>query len=85
MPLEMFPFLPETVGHDPGKVVLGKKNGRESILYRANKLQLSIDEKYLDSILLKVKEESVRKKRPLSDDEFVEIVRSTVSLPPLSP
>ena len=39
MPLEMFPFLPSFVGYD-GKVnvVLGKKSGRDSITFKAKKL-----------------------------------------------
>jgi len=74
MPLEIFPFVPEAVGHGTVKVVLGKKSGRDSILYRAKKMNLNIDEGRLDSILSKVKEESIRRKRPLTDDEFQSIV-----------
>ena len=76
MPLEMFPFTPETVGHDPVRVVLGKKSGRDSILYRAKALNLQMDEKHVDSILMKIKEESTSKKRTLNDEEFAAIVKN---------
>jgi isopropylmalate/homocitrate/citramalate synthase len=76
MPLEMFPFTPETVGHDPVRVVLGKKSGRDSILYRAKALNLQVNEKQIDSILMKIKEESTSKKRILNDEEFASIVKN---------
>jgi isopropylmalate/homocitrate/citramalate synthase len=74
-PLEMFPFLPETVGHTPVQVILGKKSGRDSIIYKAKKLNIPIDEKQIDPILLRIKEESISKKRTLTDQEFIEIVK----------
>jgi isopropylmalate/homocitrate/citramalate synthase len=74
MPLEVFPFLPETVGHDPVKIMLGKKSGKDSILYRAKKLSLTISEQQVDSILNTIKAESLRKKRTITDDEFLRIV-----------
>jgi len=76
MPLEMLPFVPETVGHDPVKVILGKKSGRDSILYEAKKLKLSWDSTKVDAILLRVKEEAISKKRALSRDEFSKMLQS---------
>ena len=75
MPLEMFPFLPETVGHGPVKVILGKKSGRDSIVYKAKKLNLKVDERQIDTILMNVKEEAMAKKRALTDEEFIAIAR----------
>jgi isopropylmalate/homocitrate/citramalate synthase len=74
MPLEMFPFLPETVGHEAVKVILGKKSGRDSIIYKARKLKKHINEDQIDLILLAVKEEAIKRGGPLSDDEFVAII-----------
>jgi isopropylmalate/homocitrate/citramalate synthase len=74
-PLEMFPFLPETVGHTPVQVILGKKSGKDSIVYKAKKLNLTIDEKQIDTILLRVKEEAISKKRTLTDEEFIDIAK----------
>ncbi|HYB03088.1 MAG TPA: hypothetical protein VED17_01410 [Nitrososphaerales archaeon] len=80
MPLEMFPFLPSFTGHESGvKVVLGKKSGRDSIIYKAKKLKISIPEDKLDKILTTVKETSEEKKRILTDQEFIGILKEIVS------
>ena len=70
MPLEVFPFLPQVVGQDPVRIAIGKKSGRDSVLYKATKLGLKIDEARVDKILLAVKEEAIRERRTLSDQEF---------------
>jgi isopropylmalate/homocitrate/citramalate synthase len=75
MPLEMFPFLPETVGHGPVRIVLGKKSGKDSILYKAKELNIAVDLERADAILMSVKSEAINKKRNLSDEEFVDIVK----------
>jgi isopropylmalate/homocitrate/citramalate synthase len=72
-PLEMYPFLPEAVGHEPVEIILGKKSGRDSILYKAEKLGLSLEDSTLDALLLDVKELAVKNKRPLTDAEFVSL------------
>ncbi len=78
MPLEMFPFLPTFAGH-PNKVniVLGKKSGRDSITYKVKKLGLELSEDKIEKVLLEVKETSEDKKRVLTDQEFIEIVKHT--------
>jgi homocitrate synthase NifV len=75
VPLEMYPFLPRTVGHDGVSVVLGKKSGRDSILYVAQKHGLHLDDDTIDTLLSEVKKMAVAKKRPLEDDEFLALVR----------
>lgn len=77
MPLEIFPFVPQLVGQEPIEILLGKKSGRDSIFYAAKKLALSIPEGSVDAILEKVKTTAEAKKRTLTRDEFLEIVRST--------
>lgn len=74
MPLEMYPFTPELVGHDPVKILLGKKSGRDSILYMAEKLHLSLDEREVDEILRGVKEKAIENKRPLTEAEFMALI-----------
>ena len=74
IPLEVFPFVPELVGHDPVRIVLGKKSGRESITYKARKLGITLREAQVDFILQKVKSASMLRKRALSDEEFTEMV-----------
>jgi isopropylmalate/homocitrate/citramalate synthase len=74
MPLEMFPFLPSVVGHEPVRIAVGKKSGRDSVLYKAAKLGLRVNESDVDRILLSVKEKASNEKRTLTDKEFSEIV-----------
>jgi isopropylmalate/homocitrate/citramalate synthase len=73
MPLEMYPFLPELVGHDEVRVILGKKSGRDSVLYLAEKLGVRIDEAEADNLLQRVKQFAVDKKRPLTEEEFISL------------
>ncbi|MEM2367066.1 MAG: pyruvate carboxyltransferase [Candidatus Bathyarchaeia archaeon] len=75
MPLEMFPFLPNVVGHNNVKIVLGKKSGRDSIAYKLKELGLKAPEDKIDQILEMVKTTSEKKKRVLTDEEFKEIVK----------
>lgn len=77
MPLEMFPFLPTFTGHENKvNIVLGKKSGRDSITYKVNKLNLTLSEDKIDKVLTQVKEKSEDLKRILTDQEFIEIVKS---------
>ena len=76
MPLEIFPFVPELVGHERVEIVLGKKSGRDSIYYVAKKLGLTIPESAVEEILQKVKTTSEANKRELAQEEFLQIVRS---------
>jgi len=69
-PLEMFPYLPQMVGHDSVKIILGKKSGLDSIAYKSEKLGLNISENKILHILKKVKALSYLRKGPLSDEEF---------------
>ena len=75
MPLEMYPFVPELVGHDAVRIILGKKSGRDSILYMAEKHGLKIDDAQVDGILSRVKETAIKNKRPLTDEEFLSLAR----------
>jgi isopropylmalate/homocitrate/citramalate synthase len=74
MPLEMLPFKPQLVGHDGMEVVLGKKSGRDSIYYVANKLGIVIPDIAVGVILQRVKEKAEAEKRSISQDEFQQIV-----------
>jgi isopropylmalate/homocitrate/citramalate synthase len=57
------------------KIAIGKKSGADSILYKSAKLGLKVNESHVDEILLKVKDEAIRKKRTLTDREFSQIVK----------
>jgi isopropylmalate/homocitrate/citramalate synthase len=75
MVTEIFPYRPECVGNDPIEVVLGKKSGRDSIIYMLRKLNLKAgDDSQIDRILLAVKEKSLETKRNITLEEFEEIL-----------
>lgn len=79
MPLEIFPFVPELVGHEGVEIRLGKKSGRDSLCYVAKKLGLIIPESAVDEILQKVKTTAEAKKNVLTRDEFLHIAQDTMS------
>jgi len=66
------------VGHEPIGILLGKKSGRDSIYYAAKKLGLTVPETTVDALLEKVKTTAETNKRTLTEEEFLQIVRSTV-------
>ena len=75
-PLVMFGTHPALTGRS-GEVVLGKKSGKASILYKLEELKIDgVTEEQVGEILGAVKEKGIAKKDILSDGEFVEIVSS---------
>ncbi len=75
MPLEMYPFVPELVGHGKIEVILGKKSGKDSIYYMLEKKGMEMDEKEVEKVLTEVKELSIKNKRYVTNDEFMAIVK----------
>lgn len=74
-PLVMFGTHPALTGRS-GEVVLGKKSGKASILYKLEELGISnVAEEKVGDILGAVKAKGIAKKDILTDEEFVEIVR----------
>lgn len=77
-PNEVLPILPNLVGRgdveDVG-VVLGKKSGLANVRYWMSKLGIKVeDEELLRSILLDVKKRSIELKRPITVDEFKDVL-----------
>jgi len=73
-PLAAEPFLPEIVGNKD-KIFIGKKSGRHSIEWKLKQLNLEATEEEIIEILRLVKDISEAKKAPLSDEEFLSIVK----------
>ncbi len=75
-PLVMFATHPALTGKS-GEVVLGKKSGKASVLYKAGELGLGelTDDEAVD-ILDAVKRKGIERRNILSDAEFVEIVEA---------
>jgi methanogen homocitrate synthase len=71
------PYLPEFVGNK-FHVAIGKKSGGQSIQWRLEEMGLSASEEQINKILVKVKTESIAKKRGLTDAEFQGIVKEVL-------
>jgi isopropylmalate/homocitrate/citramalate synthase len=69
-PLIMFPYTWDLVGQEGVKLLLGKKSGRESVVNKLNELGLDATKIDVDKLLLLIKEESLKKKATLSDNDF---------------
>ena len=77
-PLAMFATNPNIFGRS-GKIVLGKKSGKLSVLYNLEKLGIkNISEEKVLQILNKVKQLGIQKKSLVTFDEFKEIVEKTI-------
>ena len=75
-PLVMFGTHPGLTGRS-GQVVLGKKSGKASILYKLEELGIAgVGDDQVGEILGAVKEKGIAKKDILTDEEFLAIVRS---------
>lgn len=74
-PLVMFGTHPALTGRS-GEVVLGKKSGKASILYKLEELAIEgVAEDKVGDILGAVKQKGIAKKDILTDAEFVDIVK----------
>ncbi|WP_298299324.1 2-isopropylmalate synthase [uncultured Litoreibacter sp.] len=75
-PLVMFATHPALTGKI-GEVVLGKKSGKASIIYKMGEMGLGeLDDDKIAAILDEVKATGIAKRDVLSDEEFVNIVTS---------
>ena len=70
MPMEMFPFLPELVGHGKVEIINGKKSGIDTIHYKAEKFGLSLTDEEAQIVLKKLKKMALARKGPLNDNEL---------------
>jgi len=77
-PLAMFALNPSFIGNKPG-VALGKKSGTKSIEVKLNDLGMEADEGKIKLILEQVKSQAIQKKRTLTDEEFINIVKGITS------
>jgi methanogen homocitrate synthase len=74
-PLAMFALNPKFLGQKAG-VVLGKKSGLKSIEVRLEELGISVDEEMKPKILEVIKQESIKYKKNITNEEFVKIIES---------
>ncbi|MFI5449347.1 MAG: hypothetical protein ACHQ03_06240 [Candidatus Bathyarchaeia archaeon] len=67
-------YMPEFVGNK-FYVAIGKKSGAHSIRWRLEDLGIEASDEQVDKILAEVKQEAIQKKRGLTDEEFLTIVK----------
>jgi isopropylmalate/homocitrate/citramalate synthase len=76
---EMFPFLPEVVGHREPRMVLGKGSGIDSVGIWLQRIGVQASDEEMLEILTHVKQSSLEKKALLTEDEFRKIAEQVVS------
>jgi isopropylmalate/homocitrate/citramalate synthase len=80
-PLIMFPYTWDLVGQKGVEMLLGKKSGRDSIIRKLKEMGQDPSKVDVDKILEEVKEESIKRKSPIPDEVFKEIInkRKTIN------
>ena len=68
------PYAPEIVGQTRS-ILMGKKSGRASVEYKLRMLGIEAAPDAIDLIVHQVKDAAISKRRALSDDEFVSVVK----------
>jgi 2-isopropylmalate synthase len=72
------PFMPELVGRDPLKYVIGKGSGRVTVEYFLAKFGLTASDDQIQEILEKVKDEAYITKSLISEKQFRKIVEQVL-------
>ncbi len=60
-------------------ILLGKKSGLVSVKYKADQLGIGLTDDQMARVLTSVKNEAVRLKRAVNDDEFAELARTVAA------
>jgi D-citramalate synthase len=74
-PLIMFPYTWDLVGQKGVEMLLGKKSGRDSIVRKLKEMGQDFSNVDVDKILEEVKEESIKRKSPIPNEVFKEILK----------
>lgn len=77
--LPIQPFLPELVGQDPIRLVLGKNSGTATIEYFLDKLGLRATADQIKEITERVKREGRLQRALLTESQFAKICREVIS------
>ena len=72
------PFLPELVGQEPFKLVLGKNTGKATVEYFLDRLGLDATEAQIDEITERVKYEGRVQKSLISERQFAAICKGVL-------
>ena len=77
-PTELFPYRWDVVGQPPASIVLGKGSGIDSIKAALKNMGVQASEEEAMSVVMAVKEFSLKHKRLLTDAEFQKVVQTTL-------
>ena len=77
-PTELFPYHWSMVGQPAPKVVMGKGSGIDSIKAKLQQLGVSATEEEAMSVVMAVKERSLKTKSLLTDEEFLQVLNATL-------
>jgi len=72
------PFMPEVVGQEPFKLVLGKNSGNATIEYFLDKLGIKATEDQIEEIMGRVKYEGRIQKSLISESQFANICKEVM-------
>ncbi len=73
-----FPFMPQVVGQNPFRLVLGKNSGSATIEYYLDKLSMQATKDQIKEITDRVKYEGRAKKKLIDEHEFVNICKQVI-------
>ena len=73
-PTTVFPVHPDFVGHEPPRILMGKKSGLDNIEVWSRKLGVELTEDQAMEVLRKVKAKSHDLKRVLTEEEFSALI-----------
>src|SRR5579862_3561950 len=76
-PTQLFPYHWDVVGQPAPRVVLGKGSGIDSIKAKLQELGVKATEEEAMSVVMAVKEHSLRTKSLLTDEEFRQVLTAT--------
>jgi isopropylmalate/homocitrate/citramalate synthase len=77
-PTELFPYHWDVVGQPAPKVVMGKGSGIDSIKAKLKSLGVEATDEEAMSVVMAVKEYSLKTKALLSDNEFLRVLNATL-------
>ena len=75
-PTLVFPVHPDFVGHSVPQILMGKKSGLDNVTLWARDMDVDLTEEQAMAVLMEVKQTSHDKKRPLTRQEFTDIVHA---------
>jgi len=73
--LGVLPFMPELVGREPVRIVIGKKSGATAIGWKLGEMGISLPEEQLRELVEAVKDESIRRKSSITEHMLKEMAR----------